>query len=238
MSSNDESSPAPAWLGLLLQVTDTAYPTGAFAHSGGLEGMMQLGQIRDLEGLARFLDRSVLLTLERCHLPLLRLSREAALDLDGAAIARLDEIAGALCPPEELRLASSRSGRQRLQLLARVMHLDKSHPREWEALVPRLRDAHLPVVAGIEAALLEIPEAPALQAFAYGTVSAILSASMKIMRIGQTPVQELLSRMMTLVPGVVERSRGIHLGTLGAFTPVADIASARHKRAGLRLFLS
>lgn len=238
MSPNDESSPAPAWLGLLLQVTDTAYPTGAFAHSGGLEGMMQLGQVRDLDGLARFLDRSVLLTLERCHLPLLRLSREAALDLDGAAIARLDEITGALCSPEELRLASSRSGRQRLQLLAKVMHLDTIHPREWEALVPRLRDAHLPVVAGIEAALLEIPEAPALQAFAYGTVSTILSASMKIMRIGQTPVQELLSRMMTLVPGVVERSRGIDPGTLGAFTPVADIASARHKRAALRLFLS
>ena len=118
------------------------------------------------------------------------------------------------------------------------MHLDTIHPREWEALVPCLRDAHLPVVAGIEAALLEIPEGPALQAFAYGTVSTILSASMKIMRIGQTPVQELLSRMMTLVPGVVERSRGIDLGTLGAFTPVADIASARHKRAGLRLFLS
>lgn len=238
MSTHETTPTAPAWLGLLLQVTDTAYPTGAFAHSGGLEGMLQLGQVRDQDGLARFLERSVLVTLERCQLPLLRLSREAALYLDGAAIAHLDEIAGALCPPEELRLASMRSGRQRLQLLARVMHLDTSHPREWESLVPPLRDAHLPVVAGIEAALLEIPEMPALQAFAFGTVSSILSASMKIMRIGQTPVQELLSHMMTLVPGVVERSRAIDAGNLGAFTPVADIASARHKRADLRLFLS
>lgn len=200
--------------------------------------MLQLGQVRDREGLARFLAHTVLPTLERCQLPLLRLSREAALDLDGAAIARLDEIAGALCPPEEIRLASMRSGKQRLQMLARVMHLDASHPREWEALVPPLRDAHLPVVAGIEAALLDLPEAPALQAFAFGTASAILSASMKIMRIGQTPVQELLREVTALLPGVIERSRGIDLGNLGAFTPVADIASARHKRAELRLFLS
>ena len=40
---------------LLLQLADSAFPTGGFAHSSGLEAAAQLGEIKGPSGLERFL---------------------------------------------------------------------------------------------------------------------------------------------------------------------------------------
>ncbi len=226
------------WLGHLLQLTDSAYPTGAFAHSAGLEGMVQLGQVENPVDLERFVADSVFAGLEGADLPLVRFSREAALDGDGRRIGELDELAAALRTPEELRLASTRSGRQRRDLMVQVMHLDERFPGQWAELTRDLRHTQLPVIAGIEAALLGLPLDAALQAYAFGTVSAVLSAALKILRLGQTTIQEILHRQAARLPELIERSRQIESHQVGTFTPLLDIASARHKRAYSRLFLS
>ena len=44
---------------LTWQVVDSAFPTGAFAHSGGLEAAWQQGEVKDLDALRAFLDASV-----------------------------------------------------------------------------------------------------------------------------------------------------------------------------------
>ncbi|HZH77778.1 MAG TPA: urease accessory protein UreF, partial [Archangium sp.] len=38
----------------VLQLADSAFPTGGFAHSGGLEAAVQQGEVRGREGLERF----------------------------------------------------------------------------------------------------------------------------------------------------------------------------------------
>jgi len=237
-SGTDAGEFGAAWLGRLLQITDSAYPTGVFAHSGGLEGLVQIGQVETLAGLERFLSETVFSGLEFCHLPVLRMSAAATQARDAAALATLDEIAAAMLTPEELRLASSRSGRQRLDLMESVMHLRTRSPREWEELTGSLTSRQLPVIAGMEAAWLGIPVNAAMHAYAFGSLSGLLSASMKIMRLGQTAVQEMLHRLTARLPLLIERSMEIDFDSLGFFTPVADIASARHKRAASRLFLS
>src|SRR5690242_17020605 len=42
------------------QVADSAFPTGAFAHSCGLESAWQHGEVGDLDALSRFLHASIL----------------------------------------------------------------------------------------------------------------------------------------------------------------------------------
>ena len=41
------------------QIVDSAFPTGAFAHSFGLEAAWQQGEIEDVAALRRFLDASI-----------------------------------------------------------------------------------------------------------------------------------------------------------------------------------
>ncbi|ATC62768.1 urease accessory protein UreF [Nibricoccus aquaticus] len=65
---NTETS-GVAWLAGMLQMGDTFYPTGAYAHSFGLEGMIELGAVRDRETLREFLLRSALPALRQAELP-------------------------------------------------------------------------------------------------------------------------------------------------------------------------
>ena len=44
---------------LAWQVIDSAFPTGAFAHSWGLEAAWQHGEVDDLDSLRLFLDASI-----------------------------------------------------------------------------------------------------------------------------------------------------------------------------------
>jgi urease accessory protein len=54
----------------LLQLGDTFYPTGSYAHSFGLEGLVAENVVRDRETLRQFLLSSVLPALRQSELPL------------------------------------------------------------------------------------------------------------------------------------------------------------------------
>src|SRR5258708_29349492 len=44
---------------LLWQLADSAFPTGGFAHSGGLEAAWQHGEVRDRNDLSTFIEASL-----------------------------------------------------------------------------------------------------------------------------------------------------------------------------------
>jgi len=70
MTSDPAISTDLRWLLALLQTADSLYPTGAYAHSFGLEGMVDAGIVKDRASLRRFLLTSVLPTLRGVELPL------------------------------------------------------------------------------------------------------------------------------------------------------------------------
>ncbi len=57
------------WIAGLLQTSDSFYPTGAYAHSFGLEGLVQDGVVTDLATLRSFLLGEMLPQLARTDLP-------------------------------------------------------------------------------------------------------------------------------------------------------------------------
>jgi urease accessory protein len=219
----------------LLQTSDSAFPVGGFAHSYGLEGMVIDGHVVTPADLASFIAQTWMPSLTHIDFPLVRLSMVHAMDIP--KIFHLDETAHACRPTGEARKAQAQMGRKRLSTIAGLT----GHPhlatlnREVEA---GNWMANWPVVCGIEAAALSIPVRDALMSYAYQSIAGILAASTKLIRIGPAEAQRILSRQTDALNCAIVTSATVMEDDIGWFTPLLDIAGARHETAYTRLFIS
>ena len=216
------------WL-WLLQANDTAYPSGSYAHSFGLEELVEAGVVKTAGDLEGFLEKQVLPALLTFEIPYFAKAHAAAIAGDVELLLSLDAELDAWRIPAELRDASRRIGSQRLELLAK---LDASATvDELRARSPR---CHHLVVTALE--LAEVPPEQAARAFAFQMIAGLTAASMKLMRIGQTACQQIARRTLARLGERIDDSL-IQPGD-GWFNPLIEIASLRHARANARLFIS
>ena len=220
--------PPDPWL-WLFQANDTAYPSGAYAHSFGLEELVEAGVVTTPAELENFLKNQILPALLTFEIPFFVLAHAASVDGDCSTLHALDRELDAWRIPAELRDASRRIGSQRLDLLAQLDPTDLVlHYRE---LSPR---SHHLVVAALE--LSGLPVSQAARAFAFQSVAGLTAASMKLMRIGQTSCQQILRRTLAALGEKIDDS--LCQPVDGWFNPLLEIASLRHARAHSRLFIS
>lgn len=230
------------WLPALLQTSDSLFPTGAYAHSNGLETLVELGVVRDAPSLSTFLRGHLIPSLAQWDLPYLRFARASAKldDLDELVI--LDREYGAAKLPREAREASAHIGTQRLRTLLKVMPSHEnagSTAQEFQECIGRGTVAgHAVIVGGIQAAWLDVPVDAACAAYFYGGVSGVCSAALKLIRIGQEGCQTALADALTLAKETVRASGEVAREDAGWCDPAWEIAAARHERAFARLFIS
>lgn len=223
------------WLAGLLQATDTAYPVGGFAHSGGLEGLVQLGEVVDEAGLDLFMGGVLRHGISHVELPLLGHAWEAATAGDFEALAALDRLSMAVRPAAELREAARRTGAQRLGMVEVVGEVDALFLLDVREA---LANTQVPVVAGVEAVVMGVPKEAAMGAFGYGVCAGVTSACLKLLRMGQSALQRRLGECGRRVPAMVEAALEVGVEDIGSFAPAWDIGAMRHERAERRLFLS
>ncbi len=226
-----------AWLPQLLQTTDSIFPSGSYAHSFGLEGLVQLGQVAEPVDFTEFLRHQVVPAMEHLELPFVRLAHHAAEDSDVSRLLELDERYGAIKGSFELRQASSRIGTQRLQMLQKLT----PHPLLAQLEDERAKDnfrAHAAIMFGVQAGIARMPLEASLAAYFYQALAALVSAAMKLIRMGQIAGQTLLSECLAQTDAVVERTLAVNEKDIGWFQPALDIASARHETAYTRIFIS
>ena len=213
----------------LLQTTDSLFPTGAFSHSGGLEALVTEGFLATADDAERAIEEILRRSFATLDLPACALAHRSARDAE--RLARVDGALDALKVPRELREASRSLGRRRLRAVA----LDDEYRRRVEAGETH---GHQAVVAGAHAAFAGATREETLFAFAYGAAAGLVAAAMKLLPLGQSRAQRLLSRLGEAAPEWVRVADGLTLEELGGFTPLLDIAAMRHEEAERRLFIS
>jgi urease accessory protein len=226
-----------AWLAGLLQAGDSFYPTGSYAHSFGLEGFVQEGVIRDRETLRSFLLRAAVPALRQVELPIAAHAWHAFAAPDWNLIGELCVLSSALKTAREVRDASEKIGLQRVQLAARLH--DSPLAREFL----RRSNAHAwpgpaAVSAALEGRVLGAPREAVLTGVYYASVTSLLSAAMKLLRLGQNGCQSLLTEILSLAPAAIVAAEATPVDQIGWFNPWLDIAAARHESADARMFIS
>lgn len=231
--------PDARWLLGLLQAGDSYYPTGAYAHSFGLEGLVQTGVVRDRATLRDFVFLSVLPALRQAELPLAA-HAYAALDPvapDWTKVGELCVLAHALKSAKEARTATDNIGRQRAELTG-MLH---GHPLAKDYLAHAAKH-NWPFSAAVSAALegrvLGAPLEAVLAGVTYASLGGLLASAMKILRIGQNGSQTLLTEALGQAPAIIATAAMVPLDEIGWFNPWLDIAAARHETADGRMFIS
>ena len=235
--ATDTETPVAVWLPALLQAADSFYPTGTYAHSFGLEGLVQQGVIHDRGSLREFLLTSAIPALRRTELPLVAAAWRA---LAGPAWDRIGELcvlSAALRTAREARLASENIGRQRVELLVSlraaplaVEFRRRTSEQGWPGSVA--------VAAALEGRVAGAPLDAVLAGVCHGTFTGYIAAAMKLLRLGQNGAQGLLVEMLADTPSLIASARGVPEDEIGWFNPWLDIAAARHGHADARMFIS
>jgi urease accessory protein len=223
------------WLRFVLQTSDPLFPTGAYAHSLGLEEFVRLTGASDEAALLRFLELQIFPALTNQELPYLRFAHTYSGVNDLQALIALDHEINAWKLPSELRAASIRVGSRRLDILVKTAATPL-----LSALAERIAAGAMPghhlTISGAQYA--GIPLEAALTAYLYQTLSSYCVAALKLLRIGQDACQRVLAACLDATPAVVRDSLGIERARAGCFNPLLEIASMRHEAAYERLFIS
>ena len=225
------------WIANLLQASDSFYPTGAYAHSFGLEGLVQAGSVRDRATLRAFLLEQALPSLSRTDLPIAARAWSAAgTPPDWEKLRELSFLGAAVRGALEPRLASEAIGRQRMELAARL------HGGFAAEFAERASAGRWPVSAAMAAAVEgRVHGAPCeavLAAAAYSAAAGLVAAAIKLLRLGQNSSQTLLRELVGRIPALIAEALALRPEDIGTFNPWWDIAASRHETADGRLFIS
>jgi urease accessory protein len=213
----------------LLQTTDSLFPTGAFSHSGGLEGFAIEGVVKTAEDVELAITGILARSFAVVDLPACALAHRAW--NEAGRLLEIDRVLDSLKIPRELRDASQSLGRRRLKNVAANQEYRRSVD---EGGAP----GHQAVVTGMHQALSGVPRGETLLAFAYGAAAGLVAGGMKLVPLGQSRAQALLTRLGESAPEWVRTADGMALEDLGGFCPALDIAAMRHEVAAPRLFIS
>ncbi len=221
----------------LLQISDSAFPRGAFAHSYGLETYVTEGRIASAgeleEFIASVLHHSVA-TLDGVYL------REAFLakgEDDLPKVLTLDAAYDAARLVKSLRDASRSVGRQFLRSARGFIEDPFLDELEEEARLERT-SGHYPIVLGCVAESLGLGCEEMLESLCYGVVSGLVSAAVRLVPLGQTEGQRVISNAEDMVREAVKTATALSLEDAHSWGPGHEIRAMTHRRLHTRLFVS
>jgi urease accessory protein len=213
----------------LLQLFDSQFPVGAFAHSGGLETYAHAGL--DARGLRDLLSNEIELGWSRGDLAAARLAwRDAA---DARAAALLDQLARRVEAYKVIRSVRETSLRLGSRTLALARRLYPEHLASLDISRP-----HHALVVGAIGRRLDLPARAVLLAFGQSTLTAALAAATRCMSLSPAQAQELLVALQPQLADAVERILEDFDDGLFTCTPALDIRSHEQAFLHTRLFQS
>lgn len=222
-------TPTPQLL-RLLQLASPALPVGAFAYSQGLEWSAENGL--HTETLAADWICGILKnTLARLDVPVLARLHEAWELGHAAGVQKWSGFLYASRESMELRAEEHATGSALARLLT---DLDMPEAREW-GVHPRRTFATLFALAG---ARWGISHGDLCAAYCWAWAENQVAAAIKLVPLGQTAGQRILSQVVSLTPDAVSLGLALEDDAIGASAPGQAMASALHETQRTRLFRS
>jgi urease accessory protein len=211
----------------LWQLADSAFPSGGFAHSAGLEAAWQSGEVPSAGALQRFL-REVVWQAAHGLLPLVTAAHRAP-----ERVAELDALCDAFLVNAVANRASRIQGRALLTTCSRVWPLEALSSLEARA---RTLCGHYGPIAGAAFQAIGVPLADTQRLVLYTAARGVLSAAVRLGIVGPYAAQRLQHDCAADLDGSLTACASLDDRDLAQTAPIIDILQGAHDRLYSRLF--
>jgi len=215
----------------LQQLTDSALPTGAFAHSLGFESYLHRELVGDEGSFGVWLRAFVSQQLVYSDGLALRFLFE------GVDVGLLDGMLSAQLLAREVREASLKMGGRLLEIGGEVF--PSQELEEYRELVRKGRaGGHQPLAFGVIARSLGVPYGEAVAAYMFATVTSLTQNAVRAIPLGQNAGQRVLRQAHDAVAAATRDIAQLCWDDFGATIPGLEISQMQHERQRARMFMS
>jgi len=209
------------------QLMDSAFPTGGFAHSSGLEAAWQHGEVRGRDELVSFLEAS-LDQLGHAGLPFVM----AVFD-QPAKLSESDALCEAFTTNHVANRASRVQGRALLTAVERIFMAGEKKPGEIVSAY-----GHFAPLFGFCLQRLAVPREIAGRMFFFNHVRGVLAAAVRLNIIGPMEAQIMTRRLMPKAEIIFKACEHLTLDQIAQSAPLLDLWQSTQDRLYSRLFQS
>ncbi|HEY1727292.1 MAG TPA: urease accessory UreF family protein [Candidatus Baltobacteraceae bacterium] len=218
----------------ILVLADSAFPTGAFGHSFGLETAILDGRAYDADTIATWISSFVLDGLATLDAAAFVLATR-----DGNDVLALDEVVSAAIVADEVRAANAQLARATLASYD-AMRLQSDALDRYSTLLARNEAYGVHSLAcGLGYAAAAVPWSDGLRAYLSCTVSALVSVAVRAIPLGQRAGVDVLWRLRSLIEEAAQRAQRVESAEdLRTQAFACEIDAMRHASLDGRMFAS
>lgn len=226
---------------LLWQLSDSAFPTGGFAHSAGLEAAWQQGEVKKRGELVSFVEAS-LHQLGRAALPFV-----SAAHNEPGRLPEFDPLCEAFTTNHVANRASRAQGKafltavQRIFLAgqaSRISPIKTDEANMETGKMPVLQFNHYPCVFGSALKLLDVPQETTNRLFFFNHLRGIMAAAVRLNIIGPMEGQVVQHQLSSTAEDVLKACASLTLDDIAQTSPLLDVWQGTQDRLYSRLFQS
>ncbi len=222
---------------LLLQLSDSALPIGSFSFSNGLESAVGAGIVHDVSSLEAYTRAMMLQAVSTDAVAALH-ARRAAMAARYEEIILADKLLYVSRMNVESRMMSSRMGRKLAELAVMISPADPLLRRWRDYATSGTVHATLPVTQGILFAVNRLSGYELYCALIYGTVSMILGAALRLLKISYRDTQLLTTTICREATEYFDYANSLTINDMHSFSPQADLCSSLHEKGSMRMFMN
>ena len=219
----------------MLQLSDSFFPTGAYALSNGLEVIAKKRRI-SVQELQELLQAFIAQQVGPADCCALGHAFDCAKKADVEGIIEADDALFSIKLVAEARSASARSG---TQLVRCVSEFAKS--KTLAGYAKAIRDGRAsgihPVALAVACEALEVPKQRAAEMLLYSFCVSVAGAALRLGVIDHVAAQKVLHG---LKPAIEKAAKNVErpLDAMWQFAPVIDIAQMEHERMDAKMFIT
>ena len=216
---------------MIWQLVDSAFPSGGFAHSAGLEAAVQWGELESPDALELFI-RDSLVQAGRTAIPIV-----TALHRQQHSFAELDRLSEALLTNHVANRASRNQGRALLASSISAFDLPRLKALKQAIREQGLPSHQVPVWAAVTEALIVSVE-QASRMFLFQLLRSLISSAVRLHAIGPLGGQALQYQLSPFVEEVFRQGHARGLDEVAQSAPLLEIFQGTQDRMYSRLFQS